>query len=73
MNEQNTGVELDPISAERLEAMGVDAKNATHEEIMRFAAITSAHYLRKIRFWITLWSVVTLLGMAAWLLLSIDL
>ena len=71
MNEQSTSVELDPISAERLEAMGVDAKNATHEEILRFAAIASAHYLRKIRFWITLWSVVTILCAVGYFLLTL--
>ena len=62
MEEKNPCVELDAISRERMEQMGIDTADATHEEIMRFAAIASAHYLRKIRFWVTLWSVVTLLG-----------
>ncbi len=62
MDEKNTPVELDEISAARLYKLGIDATDATHEEIMRYTAVAQAYYLSKIRFWVTFWSVLSILG-----------
>ena len=62
MDEKNNPVELDEISAERMRKLGIDVSGATHEEIMRHTAVAQAYYLAKIRFWVTFWSVLSILG-----------
>jgi len=70
-NKKSIGAELDPVSAERMEKMNINAGDATHEEIMRFSAIASTYYLSKIRFWVTFWSVLILIAGAVWVLAAL--
>ena len=72
MDEKNTTVELDEISAERMRKLGIDATGATHEEIMRHTAVAQAYYLAKIRFWVTFWSVLSILGAAVGIIAAIS-
>jgi len=72
MDEKNTPVELDDISAARLYKLGIDASDATHEEIMRYTAVAQAYYLSKIRFWVTFWSVLIILGAAVGIIAAIS-
>ena len=72
MDEKNTPVELDELSAARLYKLGIDASDATHEEIMRYTAVAQTYYLSKIRFWVTFWSVLSILGAAVGIIAAIS-
>ena len=71
MEEKNAAVELDEVSAERMQKMGIDVSDATHEQLMRYTAVAQAYYLSKIRFWVTFWSVLSIVGAGLALLINL--